>query len=121
MSLVPADGGARDGPGWARALIGGHTYARFFKSAHECAKCAHGILFTHFFFNEKQTFGILYAYFFEVKHTLHSLKKVRMLRVNIMSRNVLATLQTEFPFGVQHADGTHRLFWCEKKQHSMVH
>ena len=38
-----------------------------------------------------------------------------------MSRDALATLQKEFPFGVQLADGTLRLFWCTEKPHSMVH
>ena len=38
-----------------------------------------------------------------------------------MSRVALATLQKEFPFGVQLADGTLRLFWCTEKPHSMVH
>jgi hypothetical protein len=33
----------------------------------------------------------------------------------------LATLQKEFPFGVQLSDGTLRLFWCTEKPHSMVH
>jgi hypothetical protein len=34
---------------------------------------------------------------------------------------VLATLQKEFPFGVQRSDGTLCLFWCTEKPHSMVH
>ena len=38
-----------------------------------------------------------------------------------MSRVALATLQKEFPFGVQLADGTLRLFWCTERPHSMVH
>jgi hypothetical protein len=38
-----------------------------------------------------------------------------------MSRDALATLQKEFPFGVQRSDGTLRLFWCTEKPHSMVH
>ena len=38
-----------------------------------------------------------------------------------MSRVALATLQKEFPFGVQLADGALRLFWCTEKPHSMVH
>ncbi len=41
-----------------------------------------------------------------------------------MSRDALATLQKEFPSGVQRSDGTLRLFWCTaetRKPHSMVH
>jgi hypothetical protein len=38
-----------------------------------------------------------------------------------VSRDALATLQKEFPFGVQRSGGTLRLFWCTEKQHSMVH
>ena len=42
-------------------------------------------------------------------------------RLDSMSRDALATLQKEFPFGVKRADGTLRLFWCTEKPHSMVH
>ncbi len=42
-------------------------------------------------------------------------------RLDSMSRDALATLQKEFPFGVTRADGTLRLFWCTEKPHSMVH
>ncbi len=45
----------------------------------------------------------------------------RLRRVDTMSRDALATLQKEFPFGVKRADGTLRLFWCTEKPHSMVH
>ncbi len=45
-----------------------------------------------------------------------------------MSRVALATLQKEFPFGVQLADGAlpesgfkFAFFWCTEKPHSMVH
>ena len=38
-----------------------------------------------------------------------------------MSRDALATLQKEFPFGVKRTNGTLRLFWCTEKPHSMVH
>ena len=37
-----------------------------------------------------------------------------------MSRDALATLQKEFPFGVQRSDGTLRLFLCMVKPHSLV-
>ncbi len=36
-------------------------------------------------------------------------------RLESMSRDALATLQKEFPFGVKRADGTLRLFWCTEK------
>ncbi len=42
-------------------------------------------------------------------------------RLDTMSRDALATLQKEFPFGVQRSDGTLGLFWCTEKPHSMAH
>ena len=42
-------------------------------------------------------------------------------RLDSMSRDALATLQKEFPFGVERSDGTLRLFWCTEKPHSIVH
>ncbi len=38
-------------------------------------------------------------------------------RLDTMSRDALATLQKEFPFGVKRADGTLRLFLCTEKPH----
>ena len=49
-----------------------------------------------------------------------ALSQPEVRRLNTMSRDALATLQKEFPFGVQLADGTLRLFWCTEKPHSMV-
>ena len=50
-----------------------------------------------------------------------ALSRPEVCRLDTMSRDALATLQKEFPFGVQLSDGTLRLFWCTEKQHSMVH
>jgi hypothetical protein len=50
-----------------------------------------------------------------------STPEVRRLDTINMSSEALATLQKEFPFGVQRSDGTLRLFWCTEKPHSMVH
>jgi hypothetical protein len=52
-----------------------------------------------------------------------ALSRHEVRRLDTMSRDALpvATLQKEFPFGVQRSDGTLRLFWCTEKPHSMVH
>ena len=50
-----------------------------------------------------------------------ALSRPEVRRLDTMSRDALATLQKEFPFGVQLSDGTLRLFWCTEKPHSMVH
>ncbi len=50
-----------------------------------------------------------------------ALSRPEVRRLDTMSRDALATLQKEFPFGVQRSDGTLCLFWCTEKPHSMVH
>ena len=50
-----------------------------------------------------------------------ALSRPEVCRLDTMSRDALATLQKEFPFGVQRSDGTLRLFWRTEKPHSMVH
>ncbi len=52
-----------------------------------------------------------------------ALSRPEVRRLDTMSRDALAILQKEFPFGVQRSDGTLSLFWCTEpeKPHSMVH
>jgi hypothetical protein len=50
-----------------------------------------------------------------------ALSRPEVHRLNTISSDALATLQKEFPFGVQRSDGTVCLFWCTEKPHSMLH
>ncbi len=50
-----------------------------------------------------------------------ALSKPEVKRLDTMCRDALAILQKEFPFSMQRADGSLRMFWCTEKQHSMVH
>jgi hypothetical protein len=49
-----------------------------------------------------------------------AMNKPEVKRLDTKSSNALDTLQKEFPFGVRREDGTHCLYWCQEKQHSMV-